>query len=326
LDLWIGTNQVAGGGFTDDDGPSLLGVCMDLWRLHIFCKVVELRSFSRAAGAVHLSQPTVSSHIKDLENHFECKLVDRLGREVVPTKAGTILYSYAIKMTALKEEAENALAEFQGKMKGRLTIGGSTIPAGYILPSLLGRFKDSYPQVVVTVVEGDTARIIRDTLEGRVELSIVGAKDQQVQLVQTKIMDDEMFLIVPHKHTWAEKSQVNMEKLSREPFIMRELGSGTRKSIERVMEESGHSPGNLNIVAEMGSTEAVRQGIKAGLGISILSERAVSEDLAAGSLRKLKIKGLSFKRAFYLIYHKRRTQSPLCRAFIAFLNHQVDVR
>jgi DNA-binding transcriptional LysR family regulator len=299
---------------------------MDLWRLHIFCKVVELRSFSRAAGAVYLSQPTVSSHIKDLENHFECKLVDRLGREVVPTKAGTILYSYARKMTALKEDAENALAEFQGKMKGRLTIGGSTIPAGYILPSLLGRFKDSYPQVVVTVVEGDTARIIRDTLEGHVELSIVGAKDQQVQLVQTKIMDDEMFLIVPDKHRWAQKSQVNMEKLSREPFIMRELGSGTRKSIERVMEGSGHSPGTLNIVAEMGSTEAVRQGIKAGLGISILSERAVSQELAAGSLRKLKIKGLSFKRAFYLICHKRRTQSPLCRAFIAFLNHQVDVR
>jgi len=297
---------------------------MDLWRLHIFCKVVELRSFSRAAGAVYLSQPTVSSHIKDLENHFECKLVDRLGRKVVPTKAGAILYSYARKMIALKEEAENTLAEFQGKMKGHLTIGGSTIPAGYILPFLLGRFKDSYPQVVVTVVEGDTARIIRDTLEGHVELSIVGAKDQQVQLVQTKIMDDEMFLIVPEKHRWAQKSQVTMEKLSREPFIMRELGSGTRKSIERVMEESGHSPGTLNIVAEMGSTEAVRQGIKAGLGVSILSERAVSEELAAGSLRKLKIKGLSFKRAFYLTYHKRRTQSPLCRTFIAFLNHQVD--
>ena len=115
-----------------------------------------------------------------------------------------------------------------------------------------------------------------------------------------------------------------MEKLGREPFIMRELGSGTRKSIEQVMEESGHSPGTLNIVAEMGSTEAVRQGIKAGLGISILSERAVSEELKTGSLRKLKIKGMAFKRAFYLTYHKRRTQSPLCRTFVEFLEHQVD--
>jgi len=148
---------------------------MDLWRLQIFSRVVELRSFSRAAKAVYLSQPTVSSHIKDLENHFECKLVDRLGREVIPTKAGSLLYSYATKIIALKQEAENALAEFQGKIKGRLTIGGSTIPAGYILPPLLGRFKDDYPEVVVTLVQSDTERIIRDTLEGNVELGIVGA-------------------------------------------------------------------------------------------------------------------------------------------------------
>jgi len=101
---------------------------MDLWRLHIFCKVVELRSFSKAANTVYLSQPTVSSHIKDLEDHFECKLIDRLGREVAPTKAGQLLYGYAVKMIALKEDIEKALAEFQGKIKGHLTIGGSTIP------------------------------------------------------------------------------------------------------------------------------------------------------------------------------------------------------
>ena len=118
-------------------GRIVLVIEMDLWRLQIFCRVVELKSFSKAAKAVYLSQPTVSSHIKDLENHFECKLVDRLGREVIPTKAGRLLYDYATKIIALKQEAENALAEFQGKIKGRLTIGGSTIPAGYILPPLL---------------------------------------------------------------------------------------------------------------------------------------------------------------------------------------------
>jgi DNA-binding transcriptional LysR family regulator len=281
-----------------------------------------LRSFSKAASQVYLSQPTVSSHIKDLENHFECKLVDRLGRQVVPTKAGTILYSYATKMIALKQEAENALAEFQGKIRGHLTIGGSTIPGGYILPPLLGIFKNDYPEVVVTLVQGDTATIIRETLEGNVELGIVGAKDRQAQLVQKKIMDDEMFLIVPDNHRWADKRQISMDEVTREPFIMRELGSGSRKSIEQAMEESGYSLDALNVVAEMGSTEAVRQGIKSGVGISILSKRAVAEELAGGGLRQVKIKGLSFKRAFYLIYHKRRTQSPLCRTFIEFLGRQ----
>jgi DNA-binding transcriptional LysR family regulator len=295
---------------------------MDLWRLHIFCRVVELRSFSRAAKTVYLSQPTVSSHIKDLENHFECKLVDRLGRDVVPTKAGSLLYGYATRMIALKVEAENAIAEFQGKIRGHLTIGGSTIPAGYILPPLLGRFKESYPEVLVTLVQGDTEKIVRDTLHGNVELGIVGAKAQEVQLIQKKIIDDEMFLVVPQKHKWAGRRDVAMKEVLDEPFIMRELGSGTRKSIERVLDKAGHAVGTLNVVAEMGSTEAIRQGIKAGVGVSILSECAVAEELAVKTLNKLKIQGFSFKRAFYLTVHKQRTQSPLCRTFIDFLKSQ----
>jgi DNA-binding transcriptional LysR family regulator len=292
---------------------------MDLWRLHIFCKVVELRSFSKAASSVYLSQPTVSSHIKDLEDHFECKLIDRLGREVAPTKAGLLLYGYAAKMIALKENAERALAEFQGKVRGHLTIGGSTIPGGYILPPLLGEFKQAYPEVTVTLIESDTAGIIQDTIEGRVELGVVGAKAREAQLVQEKVMDDEMFLIVPKGHKWAATGQVRLEELIKEPFIMREPGSGTRKSIEQVLDQSGHWFGHLNVVAEMGSTEAVRQAIKAGVGVSILSECAVGEELAARSLKKVGIKGMSFQRAFYLIVHKHRTQSPLCHAFVKFL-------
>jgi DNA-binding transcriptional LysR family regulator len=292
---------------------------MDLWRLHIFCKVVELRSFSKAASSVYLSQPTVSSHIKDLEDHFECKLIDRLGREVAPTKAGLLLYGYAAKMIALKENAERALAEFQGKVRGHLTIGGSTIPGGYILPPLLGEFKQAYPEVTVTLIESDTAGIIQDTIEGRVELGIVGAKAREAQLVQEKVMDDEMFLIVPKGHKWAATGHVRLEELIKEPFIMREPGSGTRKSIEQVLDQSGHWFGHLNVVAEMGSTEAVRQAIKAGVGVSILSECAVGDELAARSLKKVGIKGMSFQRAFYLIVHKHRTQSPLCHAFVKFL-------
>jgi DNA-binding transcriptional LysR family regulator len=292
---------------------------MDLWRLHIFCKVVELKSFSRAASAVYLSQPTVSSHIKDLEDHCECKLIDRLGREIAPTKAGELLYGYAAKMIALKESAEKALAEFQGKMRGHLTIGGSTIPGGYILPPLLGKFKEAYPEVTVTLIEGDTARIVQDTLEGRVEVGIVGAKAKETGLVQEKIMDDEMFLIVPGDHKWASRGHVSVRELMEEPFIMREPGSGTRKSIEQVLDKSEHWSRQLNVVAEMGSTEAVRQAIKAGVGISILSACAVADELAARSLKKVGIKGLSFKRAFYLILHKHRSKSPLCSAFVRFL-------
>jgi DNA-binding transcriptional LysR family regulator len=229
-------------------------------------------------------------------------------------------------MIALKEEAENAIAEFQGNIRGRLTVGGSTIPAGYILPPLLGKFKESYPEVVVTLVQGDTDRVVRDTLEGRVELGIVGAKAQEVQLTQKKIIDDEMFLVVPRKHKWAGRRHIAMDEVVDEPFIMRELGSGTRKSIEQVLDEAGHAVTALNVVAEMGSTEAIRQGIKAGVGVSILSECAVAEEVTANILKKLRIQGLSFKRAFYLTVHKHRTQSPLCRTFIDFLNRQKETK
>ncbi len=296
---------------------------MDLWRLTIFCKVVELKSFSRAASAVYLSQPTVSSHIKDLESHFECKLIDRLGREVAPTKAGELLYGYAAKMIALKEDAEKALSEFQGKIRGHLTIGGSTIPSGHILPPWLGKFKKAYPEVTVTLMESDTAGIIEDTIEGRVELGIVGAKPRQAQLVQKQIMDDEMVLVVHSRHRWAGRRGVPMKDLLGEPFIMRERGSGTRRSIEQALDKSGHWLKQLNVVAEMGSTEAVRQGVKAGVGVSIVSECAVADELASRNLSKVRIDNLVLKRAFYLIVHKHRTQSPLCRAFIDFVNEQV---
>jgi DNA-binding transcriptional LysR family regulator len=114
---------------------------MDLWQLHIFCRVVERKSFSRAAEIVHLSQPTVSSHIQDLEAHFGCRLIDRLARQVVPTQAGRLLYSYARRLLALRDETETAMAQHQGRLTGNLVIGGSTIPGGYLLPGVVGLFK-----------------------------------------------------------------------------------------------------------------------------------------------------------------------------------------
>jgi len=299
---------------------------MDLWRLKIFCKVVELKSFSKAGGAVYLSQPTVSSHVKDLEDHFECKLIDRLGREVAPTKAGQLLYEYATKILALEDDIEKALAEFHGKMKGRLTIGGSTIPGGYVLPPLLGRFKEAYQDITVTLIEGDTAEIIQATIEGRIELGVVGAKAKEAQLVQEEIMTDEMFLIVPSGHKWATRGTATTEELATEPFIMREPGSGTRRSIEQVLDRAGLRLDDLNVVAEMGSTEAVRQGIKAGVGISVLSGCAVADELDVGSLKRVRLNEIRFKRAFYLIVHKHRTRSPLCRAFIDFLKGNARTR
>jgi DNA-binding transcriptional LysR family regulator len=295
---------------------------MDLWRLNIYCKVIELRSFTKAAEFSRLSQPTVSGHIKYLENHFGCKLIDRLGREAVPTKAGEILYTYATQLTALQEETEAVLAQFPGDMKGHLVIGGSTTPGSYILPSLMGKFRKEYPEVRITLVLGDTEKISKEVLEGHVEVGIVGAKSQERMISHVRFIEDILVLVLPASHKWAKRSSIAIAELTTEPFIIRERGSGTRKSIEEVLKKRDFSLGMLNIVAEMGSTESVCQGIKADVGISILSKRAVSEDIANGILKGIAVEGLPLKRIFYLIAHKGRTRSPLCEAFVQFIKKQ----
>jgi DNA-binding transcriptional LysR family regulator len=296
---------------------------MDLWQLNIFCKVIELKSFSRAGKAVHLSQPTISSHIKDLEDHFECRLIDRLSKEAIPTKAGELLYDYAKRILALRDETETALAEYNGKIRGRLVIGGSTIPGTYLMPQMIGDFKRKYPDVIVSLVIGDTDYIIERILKGSLELGVVGAKAETRKIIQKKLIEDEMRLIVPADHRWAGGKRVSLKRLFSEPFILRESGSGTLKSLDHSLSGCGHSIENLNVVAELGSTQAICQGIKTGAGVSVISTLAVAEDLQAGKLKALEVDGLDLRRNFYLTRHRYRSPSPLSEAFAKFLEEKL---
>ena len=292
---------------------------MDLWQLNIFCKVIELKSFSKAGKTIHLSQPTVSSHIKDLEDHLDCRLIDRLSKEAVPTKAGELLYGYAKRILALRDEAETALAEFKGIIRGRLVIGGSTIPGAYLMPQLIGDFKNQYPDVIVSLKIGDTEYIVEGILKGNLELGIVGAKAETPKIVQKKLIKDEMHLIVPANHRWAGTKRVALKRLINEPFIVREPGSGTLKSLDQSLRDQGHRLEHLKVVAELGSTQAICQGIKTGVGVSILSTLAVAEDLESGKLDALEVDGLNLNRNFYLTRHRYRSPSPLSQAFVEFL-------
>jgi DNA-binding transcriptional LysR family regulator len=297
---------------------------MDLWQLQIFCKVVELKSFSKAGNAIHLSQPTVSNHIKDLEDHFGCRLIDRLAREAVPTRAGELLYRYARRLIALRAETDTAMAEFKGKMKGRLVIGGSTIPGGYLLPRIVGDFNRHFPDVMVSLVIGDSKKIVNDTLDGAIELGVVGAVAAKKNLVQEKLLEDQLLLIVPPEHPWSAQKSIALSDLLSEPFIIRETGSGTLQSFQQMLAELGYDLDDLAIIAEMGSTESIRQAVKCGVGISVLSSLAVAEDLAAGSVKSIEVAGLNLKRNFYLTYHKYRSPSPLNETFIQFLKKELQ--
>lgn len=292
---------------------------MDLWQLNIFCKVIDLKSFSKAGKAVHLSQPTISTHIKDLEEHFGCRLIDRLGKEAVPTKAGELLAEYARRLVSLRDEMETAMTEFLGAMKGRLVIGGSTIPGNYVLPRIIGSFIQNYPDVTVSLNIGDTEEIIGDIISGMLEFGVVGAKSTDRRIVQEKLVDDEMCLIVPEDHHLAGGQKISFETLAKEPFIIRESGSGTLKSLKQSLSKIGRTVDDLNVVAEMGSTSAVIQAIKHRIGISILSLMAVDEEIKIGNLKALPVEGLDLTRSFYITTHKDRSSSPLCRAVMAHI-------
>ncbi len=297
---------------------------MDLHRLEVFCKLMAFRSFSRTAVEMGLTQPTVSGHIKTLEEELELRLFDRYGRQVMPTSAAHVLLDYAQRMLELRQEAHYALEQFKGLMKGRLRLGGSTIPGGYILPVVIGRFGGVYPEARVTLILGDTHAIVNRILEGDIEIGMVGAVVSSDDLEFTPVVEDEMLLAVPPDHPWAGRDKpLPVRELAKTPFIMREEGSGTRAAMVSALAESGVSPSELNVVAEMGSTEAVLHGVKAGLGVSILSRFALDGPCNFNLVKIVPVAGLNLRRQFYAVSHKKRTHSPLCLTFLEFLKSEV---
>ena len=295
---------------------------LDIHQLEIFTKVAELKSFSKAAQAIYLTQPTVSQHISSLENYLGTKLFDRLGKEVALTKAGEILYRYAKQITALRGEAQQALDHFLGKKTGHLILGASTIPGEYILPPLLGQFKTLYPEIRITLRIGDTEKIVTELLGGTIELGIIGAKIIHTRLKYSPFVEDELIVVVPKGHRWWQRKSIDVQELADEPFILREEGSGTRISMEKRLRKLGISSDDLKIIAEVGSTTAVKQAIKANLGTSLISEMAVEEEIRLKILKKIPIKKVRFNRTFFIIQDKKRTASPLCKSLIQFLSEQ----
>jgi DNA-binding transcriptional LysR family regulator len=295
-------------------------VDFDLRQLEIFRKVVELESFSKAAEAVFLSQASVSERIATLENTVGLKLLDRLGRRVVPTKAGELLHNHALNLLEMKRLACAEMEDFVGIRRGEVRIGGSTIPGEYILPRVLGLFGRENSLITVTLDIADSAEIENRVLEGQLELGVIGTKTSHRTLQCSPLWEDELVLAVPLGHRWAKRKEVSLEELTHEPFILRESGSGTLKTLDGHLLAAGiEGIGSLRIIARLGTSTAVKEGIKAGLGVSILSSLAMSTEFKIGILKQLKVKGLRMTRSFYLIRDKRRTPSPLCRAFIDFL-------
>jgi len=297
---------------------------VDLRQLEIFVKVAEFGSFSRAAESLHLTQPTVSEHIRTLEEELGVRLLDRLGRGAAATPAGQLLLGYATRVLALAREARQAVDRFQGRMSGDLAVGASSIPGEYILPALIGRFKEKYPDISIALLIGDSRSAVDWVMEGRVELGVVGQPLTRRGVEYRELMPDEVVLVVPAAHPWAGRASVALEDLVAEPLIVRERGSGTRAAFEQALAEAGKDLGGFRIVAEMGATQAIKQAIRAGVGVSVMSRRAVEDECRARAVACLQVDGLKLARSFYLATHRERSRSPLGEAFRAFLEAEAS--
>jgi DNA-binding transcriptional LysR family regulator len=293
---------------------------LDLRKLEIFYWVAELKSFSQAAELLSLRQPTVSAHVQELEEASGGQLLYRIHGRVSLTPLGELLVERAKSLLAFKREVRAAVEQFHGTLSGELWVGGSNIPGEYLLPPKLGAFTKKFPAVKPILRIRDSAGIIEDVLDGKVELGYVGAKGDDPRLGFKKLWDDEMVLAVPKGHPWSQRKFIELAELPSEKFISREHGSGTLDSFLHLLSK-GRKPLDklLNVSMELGSTEAVKEALRSGFGVSILSRISIQHELAEGSIVEVPIRGLTMQRDFYEVTHRRRPLHPIAQAFREFL-------
>ena len=298
---------------------------IDFRHLETFSRVAELKSFSKAANDLFLTQPTVSGHILSLEQSLSLRLFDRTGKGIRLTKAGEVFLKYASKILSFRKDLLNALSEFSQGIRGELSLGASTIPGEYLLPKLMGNFKKDHPHFIISLKIANTKEIVQYVLQDNIELGIIGAKLNHSSLHYEKFEEDEIIVVAPSDHPLIRKRRVTLEELFNEPWIIREEGSGTQIAVEKALRKKGKSLKQFNVAMEMGSTSSVKEGVKAKLGLAFTSGRAVEEELNQGLFSRIDVEGIEpISRQIYIVSHRGRTLSPIGMEFHRFLKRKKE--
>jgi len=295
---------------------------MNLKQLEVFIAVAESGSFSRAAEITFLTQSTVSQHISSLEKEFELKLLDRTGKGALPTEAGKLLLSHAQSVVAEAKKVPVVLNRFRGLEEVVLKIGGSNIPACYMIPECIAAFRREHPGVVISLYQGDSRETLERLKNEEVEFALVGKRFQEKDLTYTPLILDKISLVVPETHPWAEIETLTPDELIKEAFIFRESGSGTDGALRDELVRSGFAPDQLKVSMRLGSNEAIKQAILSGSGISFVSELSVKNECRRRELYLVKVLGLAIYRHIYLVTRRNRDLGPAANAFIdSILQH-----
>lgn len=303
---------------------------MDLRQLETFIEVANLKSFSRAAEKLYITQPTVTNHIQNLEKELGSLLINRSGKKISLTDAGSLFYKYAINIVNSCEMAKFDLAAYKGRIQGHLHIYSSSVPRKYILPNIIEGFLKSYPEITFSLEDMDSKNVVKSILEGDTDFGIVGAKYPSNKLNYIELIEDQLLVITPNTSLYPKPnySYLTSDEIIKERIIFREEGSGTRNLLVNRLEENNINVDDLNIIAYVEDTEAIKELVSLGVGISFLSQRAVADDIKLGKYKVYYIQEIDFNRKFYFVYHNKRQLSPLNDTFKSFVlkyikNHSI---
>ncbi|MCM3570384.1 selenium metabolism-associated LysR family transcriptional regulator [Neobacillus mesonae] len=289
---------------------------MNLEHLKVFFTAATKKNFSETAKILHLSQPSVSLHIKHLEEYLNTSLFDRSTKKMELTHAGTILYNYAEQLIQLVNQVEKDISLLSETIHGDLRLGASLTIGEYLLPYFLGDFIKKYPEVNISFKVDNSYQIIEQLLDGKIDLGFIEASIPRKEIDSFPFLEDELVIIssVKDPHPNLTEDTIEPELLFSLPIIVREHGSGTRQVLETNLSKHQLDVGQLHIIMEFENTESIKSAVESGMGVAIISKTTIQKELDLGLLKQTRIKGIPLKRYLYLI-HRKQVLSPACDAF-----------
>ncbi len=290
---------------------------IDMKELEAFVAVVDRGSFSRAAESLYLTQPTISAHVAALERKLSIKLLVRTTKEIYPSDAGNLLYDYAKEILRLRSAAVQAIKAFSHDMRGSIHVAASTIPGQYYLPKLIQGFRGVYPDISFSLQVLDSTEVAERVAGRKAEIGFTGTVINLPKCVYQPLTEDRLVIITPNtsKYQAFQATGFPVRQLTREAFISREPGSGTRLETESFLKEMGVDMRDIRIAVEVRSTESIKQMVSEGLGIAVISKSACEDYCQFKKLLSFNFDSVNLRRKLYLVRHKNSILSPIAQAF-----------
>jgi DNA-binding transcriptional LysR family regulator len=300
---------------------------LENFRVVVFRAVAEQMSFRKAAEALYLTQPAVSQQIKALEEELGVQLFERGGRGIRLTEAGVVLFDGARRAGAVLEQTGGDVAALGGIYAGPFLLGASTTIAQYVLPAVVGAFRQKHPGIRPSLLSGNTEHIVEAVARRTVALGFIEGPPRSTEVKTEPFLRDELVLIAPALHAWAKRGSITPSALSEAPLLLREHGSGTRRIVELAFERAKIKLPSLQIAMEFDATEAIKSAVEAGFGAGFVSRWAIAKDLRLGkSFKIVTIEGMRIERSFLLTMPHSPALQGLAREFRNFLLEHVQRR